>query len=615
MIKGSKVVFAAAILVVGLAPMASSACEAPPLLASLRAASGGPAWDQVREISAQGSAQTSGLSGTAKLDEDLLGGRYAERLNVAGQGVSATVYDGATLWSQDISGGVHALDSAFPRARARTEAFLARREYLRNGVRVQASCIGTHKEHGKEVSVVRVTPQGGIPADLSIDSHSHLLTSISERFPTTEQVTTFADYRRLGRLALPFSISTGNRSEPADASKIRIVRYIVKARLNSEDFRKPVATNEATLPVHSTSTTVAMTLEDGEVIVRASIDGHAPLPFILDTGGHAILTPEAAKSLGLRGAGSGQSGGSGAGTSSTQYTYAKSIRIGDAQFKNQHLLIIPYGYAFSERGRKTPLAGILGLEIFERFVVRLDYASRKVTLTRFAAFQNRRKVTPISIRFQEDMPMVEAMADGHGALFGTDTGNSSKLILFGKFLKRSGIGARYTHGYRVIGHGTGGANSGRVETLSRFTLGGRVLRNVTSVFTDMQAGSFSSWTEGGNIGYRVLSRFTPTYDYAREKLYLEPSPNAPPLSENRSGIIVRKNRSDEFDITLVLPGSVGARAGVAPGDVISAINGKSASDFSRADYAGLMNAPRDTDIRLTITHAGVKREVLLVLRS
>ena len=196
------------------------------------------------------------------------------------------------------------------------------------------------------------------------------------------------------------------------------------------------------------------------------------MPFILDTGGHAILDTVAARMLGVHATGSGVSGGAGAGTIALQYARVRSIRIGNAELLDQPMLVIPYSYDFYERGRRVPLAGILGLEWFERYAARIDYIGKRLTLTPLRNFRMSAAATRVPIRFQEDMPLAPAAADGHAGSFGVDTGNAGMLVLYGDFLRRTGLLAKYAGGYTVRGQGTGGANTGRIETLARFSIGG-----------------------------------------------------------------------------------------------------------------------------------------------
>ena len=164
----------------------------------------------------------------------------------------------------------------------------------------------------------------------------------------------------------------------------------------------------------------------------------------------------------------------------------------------------------------------------------------------------------------------------------------------------------------MLGHGTGGTNSGKHETLKSFDLAGRELRDVPSYFTQMSSGSFSSWTEAGNIGFDVLSRFVPTFDYGNERLYLEPSPNAPVLGVNHSGLGVSKTGPNAFDVDLVRPGSPAQAAGIVAGDHIVAVDGRPANQLSRADFVTLVERRPGTPLRLIVEEKTGRKDVTLV---
>src|SRR5262249_19198545 len=111
----------------------------------------------------------------------------------------------------------------------------------------------------------------------------------------------------------------------------------------------------------------------GYVTIEARINGAGPFAFILDTGGHDILTPEVAQQLGLKAVGHGESGGAGEGKLSESAVRVRSVQIGDATLDDQYFSVIPLQYSTVERGAKPALAGIIGLELFERLTVRIDY--------------------------------------------------------------------------------------------------------------------------------------------------------------------------------------------------------------------------------------------------
>jgi membrane-associated protease RseP (regulator of RpoE activity) len=167
----------------------------------------------------------------------------------------------------------------------------------------------------------------------------------------------------------------------------------------------------------------------------------------------------------------------------------------------------------------------------------------------------------------------------------------------------------------IRGEGTGGSNSGTIQTLSSFAIGGHDIGSLKTDFTQMKTGSFSSWTEAGDLGLTVLSHFTPTFDYANETLYLEPVAHPIEMPPNRSGMAFTKTQADVIDVTAVRPNSPATAAGIAAGDKITAINGKSAADFSNADLYELVTGPAGSVVRLTVQRGTTTRDVTLTLHN
>jgi hypothetical protein len=583
-------------------------CDARAALHQMYVATGGSAWKSVAEISARGAVTDSGLRGKARFDDDVSDGRYARRFDVAVMGANADVLDGTTDWVQDISGGVRRIDSPYARSEAITDSYLARRGYFDPRDTAMQQCLG----ESDGVTRIRVQPRGGVPAELAIDAQTHLLVSVSARAPLGIKVLRYADYREAGDLVLPFSIQLGTETSPSDDYAVAVTRYTIRRRANAADFTRPVQPDDARIVGSAASTTVPLVLEGRQLLVWASIDGHAPMPFILDTGGHAILTTQAAAALGLRGSGGGESGGAGAGTISTQYTRVHSIRIGNAELLNQPMLIIPYPYEFYERGKRPPLAGIIGLEFFERFATQIDYGDRRITFTPLATYRYRGRGTKVAFTFERDPdePMVDAAVDGHGGLFGVDTGNAGNLILFARFLTQTGLLAQYAAGQKVVGQGTGGSNTGELQTLRTFKIGGPTLRDVSATFSQMKSGSLAAWSQAGNLGLTILSRFVPTFDYNAQALYLDPEKRETTLPKSAAGMIFSKDAPSEFTVLVVKAGSPAAKAGIVPGDKIVAVNGRDASNFSRADLVDLVTQ-RHANLNLRVQHGSTESDVTL----
>jgi len=180
------------------------------------------------------------------------------------------------------------------------------------------------------------------------------------------------------------------------------------------------------------------------------------------------------------------------------------------------MLIIPYGKDFSDRGPgKPPLAGILGLEVFERFAVTIDYAGHTLRLQTPQSFTPRAGDVAVPLVFQDDMPLAYATVDGTRGLFGIDTGNSGPIYLFGDYLRHHGFFPRYDAGAAGLSTGTGGTVRSSTHRLRDVSLGGLTMHNFVADSSSSSKARSRRGTEAGNIGHDVLAQFTVTTDYAR----------------------------------------------------------------------------------------------------
>jgi membrane-associated protease RseP (regulator of RpoE activity) len=171
--------------------------------------------------------------------------------------------------------------------------------------------------------------------------------------------------------------------------------------------------------------------------------------------------------------------------------------------------------------------------------------------------------------------------------------------------------SQYATGQKLIGQGTGGSNTGQLQTLHAFDIGGHALSDVSATFTQMKSGSFAAWSQAGNLGLSVLSRFLPTFDYANQVLYLDPETRVTTLPKNGSGMAFTKNAPDAFMVLVVRPNSPAAAAGIAPGDQIVAVNGRDAANYSWADLIALVAQPKGAKLELRVAHGAQVKDVTL----
>ncbi|MHB1057006.1 MAG: aspartyl protease family protein [Rhodanobacter sp.] len=568
------------------------------LLQQLRQAHGGDRWNGIGGLLADGQETSDGLTGAMHAATDLRSGCFAVRAHNPAYS-RADGLDARGRWHQDMSGLVHPYDSAEARAMAVTESWVQRFGPLTAASAASYRALPDATENGRRFARVEATPRGGRTATLWIDKATHRLDRIA--WPGSFLVMTrrYADYRPVDGLQLPFRIedSAATSIGTSDGESVDVIeRYQPLAALPRDALERPEATvRDVSMRGDAKRATVPMHFQGSMLLVEASINGSEPLPFILDTGGHAILTDDAAKRLGLASHGKGVSTGSGPGSMSMAYTKVGRLTMGEADIRDQTFLVMPYGYAFAERGGQTPVAGILGLEIFERFAVTFDYDRRQLVLQPFdhGAPPAAVKGNVLPLRFTFDMPLVDASVDGRHGVFGIDTGNAGHLLLFPQWAGREGLLAHYAKGYPQPTGGVGGTFLSHIAHVRSMQLGEAAVGIPLAQLTRADAGATGNPTEAGNIGQDVLSRFNVHFDYRRQSMTLLPRSQASPWRFASAGLRAVKTDAahrDRFKVVWVVPGGPAAEAGLRKGDEIVAVDGKPARTIGSDDLRSASSA-------------------------
>ena len=549
----------------------------------------------------------AGLDGTWRSTVALRDGRFDTRADLGTYRI-ADLYDGQTRWRVEPSGGSHPLDSDFARATARTEAWLARFGWLQpdNGAAYSAS---TRQIDGGKAYLVRTaTPQGGRPVTLWLDPISGDVAKTERRGWIATRTTRYSDYRLVAGQRLPFAIAIDDNG---DEQKISIARYEFDKNPSPASFRPPPRPEDGSVP--SAGTTVPATVFP-QLVVQASINGNAPMGFVFDTGGHSILTPAAADALGLKTVGESQTGGSGAGTLTQRETRVRSLQIGDAVLRDQQFSVLPLSYASMEQGAQPPLAGLLGLEILERFTVRINYRAGTLSLLPIDA--------PIACsgtwqpaRFTDDMPTVDATLDGIPGTFTIDTGNNSSLILYDHWMRQNGVAERYRAGIETVSYGAGGASRNWVSYGRSFRMGGVTVARPLLRTTDDKGGVALSISEAGNLGTALLANYTLTFDYARSRICFEYVPGYRPVPFNRAGLRATKSDPGGFTVALVNAGSPAALAGLRKDDRIVSVDGRPAHLLSGGDLTRTLTQSPGTKISIVYQRGKASRRAKLTLRE
>jgi hypothetical protein len=245
---------------------------------------------------------------------------------------------------------------------------------------------------------------------------------------------------------------------------------------------------------------------------------------------------------------------------------------------------------------KPPRAGLLGLELFERFAVQVDRAAKTVTLTPLAKF-TRGTGTPLPIHFIEDAPLTSGAYDGHAGEFEIDSGAAGPSIIEGYWAHERGLDVALSKG---LPWGAGIGASAYEEWLSRADLSLGPLQfphELVSFVGQAVRGSESTRLQAGLAGEWLLHCNDMTYDYGHGLVWIGTRRDCPELPFNHAGVRVATDHG-ALVATAVAPGTPAAVAGISAGDRIISIAGKDASVLSARDAGALLAGPVGSELEI-----------------
>ncbi len=229
----------------------------------------------------------------------------------------------------------------------------------------------------------------------------------------------------------------------------------------------------------SDATTVPLELIDNRMIVHATVNGHGPYAFVLDTGSSGIvLTPRVVAELGLHAPDmTPQGGGVGEHLVPTGRVHIDEVRIGALRFGGESAVVTDLSEIESNIGFPH-LDGILGYSVLDSLWTTVDVDHRRIVFTHRAPALPRNART---VRFYGEIPEVDGTVDGIATRVVVDTGDRSAFTMFGAFATRNG----YYSGHRALAHvltgyGIGGPVYGDVFRLAQLTVFDTALSDVVA---------------------------------------------------------------------------------------------------------------------------------------
>lgn len=340
---------------------------------------------------------------------------------------------------------------------------------------------------------------------------------------------------------------------------------------------------------------VPFTLYSGHIYVDVVIEGKGPFHFLFDTGAANVLSPSAARQLGLLSSGKVEARGTG-GVQTGGIVKASVVQIGDAPLRDQKFYVVDLPSPANE-GRTVD--GLIGFEWLSRVPTRIDYTTSTLTFYRQGGLHYAGPAKVTSLRFRGRLPQVDASIDGISGRFSIDTGSNGSLSLYPGFVDKNGLIDRYHPKTKVMSAvGVGGPVYALLTRAGQLDLAGNIITRPVTFLPNTRTGASADTETAGNIGSGVLRRFTITLDYQNKRAWFEPNGTlGEPDLADRSGL--RLNAGAEgFEIVFVAGDSAAALAGLMPGDVIVSANGQPVSKIDLATFRSRLKAPVGTKISI-----------------
>ena len=550
-----------------------------------------------------------GMSGTTDTKFDLATGRFVDSYRI-GPTRGSNGFDGRQAWQQDLSGGYLPESGGDRRELAVNEAYRDANLWWRTdrgGARIEAVGCG----------VIRVTPPGGKTFDAWFDPVSHQLARVREAQGFATIDTRFADYVLHAGRMVASTVTVDTDGNAGNRQTMQLTGAAIGPVRPAVAFAMPtVRPADWTLP--GGRVTVPMRLLNNHIYVDVRIDGHGPFPFLIDTGGHDIVTPQTLAKLGLSQQGSATAAGAGEKTTSSGYTRVASIDVGGAVVRDQTVLALDFSPADVEG---FAVGGMLGVEFINRFIVRIDYGRHEVTLidpARFTAVERRGAGIAVPFEFYDHMPQVRGRFGDRPARFNIDTGSRSEVTMTAPAVAAGGLRTLYPAGVTVTdGWGVGGPSRSYVVRARTLSLGSVVVARPVAGLSDAQHGAFADPNYEGNIGSGLLKRFVVTFDYGRRTMYL--APNATPDPDigrfDRTGLWLNLD-DDGMKVMDVAAGGPAAAAGIKVGDIVTSLGGVAVAGQQLSEVRrSLKLAPVGVPLEVVYRRDGSMTETKLVPRD
>lgn len=353
------------------------------------------------------------------------------------------------------------------------------------------------------------------------------------------------------------------------------------------------------------------------VVIPIRLNGVIPLNFVVDTGVRSSIITEKLVTDILRLPYSRKITVNGPGDYVILEAYVVNmvdIVMEGAVGSDQSILVLEEDYLQLRNYLGTEVHGMIGYDLFNRFVVEMDYSRRVMILHEPKYFTPPRRFKVIDMTVEDTKPYMRAniiLNDSTkvNGKFMVDTGASHAIMLNEQSDPRIKVPTKYLK--MDIGRGLGGAISGKIGIIDEINFDKFAFEDVIASFPDPEAypDTLGLVYRNGTIGGELLSRFNVIFDYFRNKIYLKKNVfYKKDFGFNMSGVtvIAEGDQLSTYRVTEIRKNSPAEKIDIRPNDYIIEINGIGTDNLTLNDIYKVFNYKEGKKVRLIISRNGEK---------
>jgi hypothetical protein len=381
------------------------------------------------------------------------------------------------------------------------------------------------------------------------------------------------------------------------------------------------------LPEGVSRVDIPIEVHNNLVVVPVIINNQLPLKFIIDTGVRTAILTEKVYSDILNLSYSRKYTLSGPGGQKLVDAYITSnvtLDMPGVHGQGHSMLVLDEDYLELKNSMGTEVHGILGYELFSRFVVKVDYEAKKLSLMLPKKFKPKKSYDVIPITVEDTKPFIHAKLQVNDtttldAKFLVDSGASHGLLLEAGSAPTITVPEKNIKA--ILGRGIGGVITGKIARIKSVKIGKYELNNLITNFPDDYAYSDTLRKNrftfrNGSIGGDLLSRFTVIFDFPGEKMYIKKNSSYKRgFYYNLSGLTIRAigARLREYEISDVRENTSAQKCGILRGDRILFINGVNVAEYELNNVNNVFNSKPGKKVRMEILRNGerIKKEFVL----